>query len=105
MASLAATRRVREFGIRLVLGASGRDRLGRELGRTLAIAFAGLACGVVASMALARAVAGFLYGVTVWSPEAYGAAIVVLIVPALVAAWLPARRAAHVDPASALRHD
>jgi len=105
MASLSAARRVREFGVRLALGANGADLLRLELRRTLAIAFAGLACGVVASLAVARVVAGLLYGVTAWSPAVYGAAVFVLIVPALLAAWLPARRVAHVDPASALRYE
>jgi len=105
IASLSAARRTREFGIRLALGARGADLLRLELLRTLVIAFEGLACGVAASLALARIVTGFLYGVTAWSPGVYGAAIGVLIVPALVAAWLPARRAAKVDPMVALRYE
>jgi putative ABC transport system permease protein len=105
IASLSMARRTREFGIRLALGATGTDLLRLELLRTLAIAFSGVACGVAASLALARTVAGFLYGVTAWSPEVYGAAIVVLMVPAFVAAWLPARRAAKVDPMVALRYE
>jgi putative ABC transport system permease protein len=105
IASLSMARRTREFGIRLALGARGADLLRLELLRTLAIALAGLACGVGASLALARTVAGFLYGVTAWSPKVYGAAIVVLMAPAFVAAWLPARRAAKVDPMVALRYE
>ena len=66
---------------------------------------AGLACGVAASLALAKIVTGFLYGVTPWSPAVYGAAMVALIVPAFVAAWVPARRAAKVDPMVALRYE
>jgi putative ABC transport system permease protein len=105
IASLSMARRTREFGIRLALGATGADLLRLELLRTLAIAFSGLACGVAASLALARTVAGFLYGVTPWNPEIYGAAIVVLMAPAFVAAWLPARRATRVDPMVALRYE
>ena len=105
IASLSMARRTREFGIRLALGARATDLLRLELMRTLAIAVAGLACGVAASLALATVVAGFLYGVSAWSPAVYGTATVVLMVPAFVAAWLPARRAAKVDPIVALRYE
>ncbi len=105
VASLSVVRRTREFGIRLALGAKGSDLLWLELSRTLMIAGAGLACGLAASLALARTVAGLLYGVTAWSPAVYGAAVVALIVPAFVAAWLPARRATKVDPMVALRYE
>jgi putative ABC transport system permease protein len=105
IASLSIARRTREFAVRLALGARGIDLLRLELGRTLAKVVAGLACGVAASLALARTVAVFLYGVTAWSPKVYGAAIVVLMVPAFVAAWLPARRATKVDPMVALRYE
>ncbi|SPF41753.1 putative Macrolide transporter ATP-binding /permease protein [Candidatus Sulfotelmatobacter kueseliae] len=104
-ASLSVTHRTREFGVRVALGAKGPDLLRLELWRTLGIVLAGLACGVAASLALARTVGGFLYGVTAWSPKVYIGAIVVLITPALVAAWLPARRAAKVDPMVALRYE
>jgi putative ABC transport system permease protein len=105
IAALSLAQRTREFGIRLALGAMRADLLRLELFRTLLVACVGLACGVSASLALAKTVGGFLYGVTAWSPEIYGGAIVVLIVPAVVAAWLPARRAAKVDPMAALRYD
>jgi putative ABC transport system permease protein len=105
IASLSIARRTRELGVRLALGARSIDLLGLEMRRTLAMVVAGLACGIVASLALAKAVAGFLYGVTPWSLTVYAAAIVALMVPAFVAAWLPARRAAKVDPMVALRYE
>jgi putative ABC transport system permease protein len=105
IAALSLAQRTREFGIRLALGAMGADLLRLELFRTLLVAFVGLACGVAASLALTKIVGGFLYDVTAWSPEIYGAAIVVLIVPAVVAAWIPAGRAAKVDPMVALRYE
>jgi putative ABC transport system permease protein len=105
IASLSVARRTREFGVRLALGATAIDLLRLELGRTLMMVVAGLAGGVAASLALERTVAGILYGVTPWSPKVYGVAIIVLMVPAFVAAWLPARRAARVDPMVALRYE
>jgi predicted permease len=105
IASLSVGRRTREFGIRLALGARAADLEKLELRRTLAIAGAGLAGGVAASLALAKVLAGLLYGVAAWSPAVYAAAIVVLMVPVFAAAWLPARRAAKVDPMVALRYE
>ncbi len=105
IAALSTARRTREFGVRRALGATGSDLVARELRRTLAIVVAGLGLGVPASLALARTVAGLLYGVAPWSPRVYTAAIAVLIVPAFVAAWIPARRAAKVDPMVALRYE
>ncbi len=105
MASLSVAARRREFGVRLALGARGADLVKLELLRTLRVAWVGVACGLAGSFVLDRVVSGFLYGVTAWSPTVYGLTIVVLIVPAFLAAWLPARRAARVDPASALRYE
>ncbi len=105
IASLSMAQRTREFGIRVALGAQRADLLRLELLRTLAIASSGLACGVAASLALAKTVGRFLYGVTAWNPEVYGGAILVLMVSTFVAAWLPARCAAKVDPMVALRYE
>jgi ABC-type antimicrobial peptide transport system permease subunit len=105
IAALSTARRIREFGVRRALGATGSDLVARELRRTLVIVLAGLALGVAAALALARTVAGLLYGVAPWSPAVYAAAIAVLIVPAFVAAWIPARRATKVDPMVALRYE
>jgi ABC-type antimicrobial peptide transport system permease subunit len=105
IASLSVARRTREFGVRLALGARAIDLLGLEMRRTLGMVIAGLGCGVIASLALAKAVTALLYGVTPWSLTAYGAAIVALMVPAFVAAWLPARRTTKVDPMVALRYE
>jgi putative ABC transport system permease protein len=105
IASLSIARRTREFGVRLALGARAIDLLALEMRRTLAMVVAGLGCGVVTSLALAKAVTAPLYGVTPWSLTAYGTSTVALMVPAFVAAWLPARRATKVDPMVALRYE
>ncbi len=103
VASLSAARRTREFGIRLAVGATGRQIVRLELGRTATVVIAGIGIGLVASIAVARAMVGLLYKVTPWSGEIFAGASLVLIASALLAGWLPARRAARIDPATALR--
>jgi putative ABC transport system permease protein len=63
----------------------------------------GLAIGLLISVAVSRAMAGLLFRVTPWSGEIFGCAALALAASALLAGWLPARRAARTDPASALR--
>ncbi|HEY6987199.1 MAG TPA: ABC transporter permease [Bryobacteraceae bacterium] len=103
VASLSAARRTREFGIRLAVGATGGQIVRLELARTATMVIVGLAFGVIASIAVARAMAGLLFRVTPWSAEIFVCAALVLIASALLAGWLPARRAAQIDPATALR--
>ncbi len=101
--SLSAARRTREFGIRLAVGASRGQILRLEIGRTAAMVTVGLGPGLLASIVVARAMTGFLYQVSPGSAGIFTVAAFVLIGAALVAAWLPARRAARTDPAAALR--
>lgn len=103
VASLSATRRTREFGIRLAVGATAGQIVRLELARTATMVIAGLAGGLLLSMTMARLMTGLLYRVTPWNGKIYATAALVLIASALVAGWLPARRAARIDPASALR--
>ncbi|HEY1948920.1 MAG TPA: ABC transporter permease [Bryobacteraceae bacterium] len=103
VASLSAARRTREFGIRLAIGATGGEIARLELARTARIVMAGLGLGLLISITVARTITGLLYRVTPWSGEIFGTATVVLIAAALLAGWLPARRAARIDPATALR--
>jgi ABC-type antimicrobial peptide transport system permease subunit len=73
--------------------------------RTVFLVGGGVAIGLIASMASARALAGLLYGVTPADPTALMLATLFLVVVAMLAAYLPARRALHVDPVVALRAD
>jgi ABC-type antimicrobial peptide transport system permease subunit len=65
----------------------------------------GVAAGVAGALALGRVVASLLYGLKSWDPATFAASATVLIVVALGASWIPARRAARVDPIRALRHE
>lgn len=102
--SLAVSRRTREIGIRVAIGAERMD-IGRWIiGRALTSVSVGLVMGLAISLALTELVRGLLYGVEPTDPLTLVAGEALLIVAALAAAVLPARRAATVDPIEALRH-
>ena len=101
----SVTRQTQEIGIRMALGAS-RGRVQRGvLGRTLALALAGIAAGTVASFAVSREIASLLFGTQPTDPATYAAMIVLLTAVALLAGYLPARRASRIDPMIALRNN
>lgn len=97
--------RTHEIGIRLALGARSRDVLRLVLGRGLRLAVAGAALGLAGALALTRFLAGQLYGVRPIDPLTFAAMTTLLVLVALAATWLPARRAARVDPIVALRNE
>jgi predicted permease len=103
VASLSAARRTREFGIRLAIGATGGQIVRLELAQTVTMVVAGLGLGLLVSITVAQTMEGLLYRVTPWSGEIFAVATLVLIASAVLAGWLPARRAARIDPATALR--
>jgi len=99
----AMRRRTREIGVRMALGARPTDVLRMALGSGLRLVLTGAALGVAGALALTRLTTTVLYGVTPSDPLTIAAAVLLLAGVTLLACWLPARRAAHVDPAAALR--
>jgi len=92
-----------EFGIRSALGARSADLLGDVLGAALKRTALGLAIGFAVALVAGRAIAGQLYEVRTTDPSVLGAIAVLLVAVALLASWLPARRASRVDPMRVLR--
>jgi putative ABC transport system permease protein len=101
----SVSQRIHEIGVRVALGALPRDVLRLILGQGISMAFAGAAIGLVAAVALTRWMAGLLYGVSSTDPLTYIAAPLLLGLVALLACFIPARRAARVDPIVALRYE
>lgn len=95
--------RTREFGIRIAVGAAGRDVLRVVLARAVVLIVAGLGIGVLSALALTRVLASQLYEVRPADPATFVVIGVVLAAAALVASYLPARRAARAEPLTALR--
>lgn len=103
--SYAVARQTREFGIRMVLGATPALVRRTVLGSTLRLAGIGIALGVVASLICAQVISSLLFQTPPRDPTAFAAAIAVLIAVATVAGYLPALRATRIHPAAALRCD
>jgi predicted permease len=101
--SYSVTQRTRELGVRMALGAATADTLRLVLGRSLRLVAAGTVCGLVASFAVTRVMAGLLYDVSPLDPVVFGGVSVLLAAAGLVASLVPARRATRVDPIEALR--
>jgi putative ABC transport system permease protein len=101
--SLAVSQRVHEIGVRMAIGARPAEIVRMILSQGMGLALVGVVIGVAAAFALTRAVKSFLFGVTPNDPATFVAVAAVLAAAALAACYLPARRAAQVDPLRALR--
>lgn len=103
--SYSVSERAHEIGIRMSMGAQTRDILRLVLGSGMLLTALGLAIGLPVAFLLARVLSGLLYGVQAGDPTAFIGLPLVLAIVAALACYLPARRAAHLDPLKALRHD
>lgn len=99
------TQRTKEFGIRMALGAQRSDMLQMILRQSFSVVAIGLAVGLFAALALTRLMSSLLYGVSAHDFSIYALVLFVLSAAALVASYLPARRAMNVDPMVALRYE
>ena len=101
----SVAQRTREIGIRMALGAQTRDVLGMVLGDSMRLTIIGLVTGLVASFALSRFLASMLFNIKPTDPPTYLSVSTLLVIVALLASYIPARRAARVNPTVALRYE
>jgi putative ABC transport system permease protein len=103
--SYAVSRRTQEIAIRMALGASRREVLRLVLREGLWVTLFGVSLGLVGALLLSRVMAGYVYGITSTDPLTFAVASVLLTFVALLASYIPAQRAARVDPMVALRYE
>jgi len=102
--SYAVSQSTHEIGLRMALGADRRSVLAMVLGSAIRMALVGIATGGVAAVAATRALRSLLFGISASDPVTLGAVSLILLLVALLASYMPARRATRVDPMIALRY-
>jgi putative ABC transport system permease protein len=101
----SVNQRRQEIGIRVALGASPQSVLRLVVGQGMGLTAAGVVAGVIGAAWLTRSMRSVLYGIEASDVATFIQVVAVLLVAALLASWLPARRALRIDPVSALRYD
>jgi ABC-type antimicrobial peptide transport system permease subunit len=101
--SYATTRRTSEFGLRMALGASSASVTGMVLREALTVTVIGIGIGLPVGVGAARLIRSQLFGVSSVDPASLSIAVVMLVLTALLASWVPARRAAAAAPVDALK--
>jgi putative ABC transport system permease protein len=97
--------RMREFAVRVALGAGRSDLVGLVVGKSATLAALGIAAGLAAAALLSGTLTHLLFGVAPLDATSFAGAALVLLAVLMLASYVPAQRAAHVDPAAALRQD
>ena len=100
--SYLVTHRRKEIGVRIALGAQRGDVMSQVLWQSAWLTAVGIVVGAAGALAVTRVLAGLVFGVSTTDPVAFGGVVLLLVLVALVASWLPARRAARVDPLTVL---
>jgi len=105
LVSFAVIQRTREIGIRMALGAEAGDMIHLVTGKSLRLTGIGLALGLLMALGVTRILSGLLYNVSTTDPVVFGTVTCFIVTSALLAGWIPARRAAKIDPMEALRYE
>ena len=103
--AFAVSQRRQEIGVRVALGATPRSVLGLIVSQGMTLAVIGVVAGIAGALVLTRVMTAVLYDVRATDPTTFAVVVIVLLGTALVASWLPARRALRIDPVQALRYD